>query len=84
MLSKTPDDSPNLTDPTQRPNEPVTTGSDYGPGAGSEAIGMKSYPQQRDADIQTIKQMLPELSAATKFDGAPETFKALVNYLRTL
>lgn len=26
-------------DETQRPNEPVTAGIDYGPGAGSEAIG---------------------------------------------
>jgi hypothetical protein len=26
-------------DPTMRPNEPVTTGIDYGPGAGSEAMG---------------------------------------------
>lgn len=26
-------------EPTMRPNEPVTTGIDYGPGAGSEALG---------------------------------------------
>lgn len=30
--------------PTQRPDEPVTTGIDIGPGAGSNVLGMKSSP----------------------------------------
>ena len=35
----TPDEVPNLNDPTSRPTEPVTTGLPYGPGAGPEAMG---------------------------------------------
>jgi len=81
---RSPDDSPNLTDPTTRPSEPVTAGLATGPGAGPEALGVQSYSQQRAQDIATIKQYLPLFDAATKFDGAPDTFKSLVNYLKTL
>lgn len=84
MPSRSPDDSPNLTDPTNRPNQPVTAGSDFGPGPDSSILGMKSYPQQRQADVDVLKQSLPELEAATQFDNVPETFKGLVNYLRAL
>jgi hypothetical protein len=38
-----PDITP-LTAPTARPSEPVTTGMDFGPGAGSEVLNL---PQQR-------------------------------------
>ena len=30
--------------PTQRPNEPITTGVDIGPGAGSEVLGLPASP----------------------------------------
>jgi hypothetical protein len=33
-----------LTAPTERPNEPLTTGMDFGAGAGSEALNL---PRQR-------------------------------------
>lgn len=35
----TADMVPNLADPTQRPNEPVTAGLSVGPGPGPEALG---------------------------------------------
>lgn len=35
----TPADTPNLTDPTQRPDEPLTAGLPFGPGSGPEALG---------------------------------------------
>jgi hypothetical protein len=35
----TADQVPNIGDPTMRPNEPVTAGIPYGPGAGPEALG---------------------------------------------
>jgi hypothetical protein len=81
---KTPDDSPMLTAPSQRPGEPLTEGLDFGPGAGSEALGMQSYSQQKAADIQEMKKHLPLLKAATKFEGAPQTFIGLVSYLSRL
>ncbi len=34
-----PSDTPNLTDPTQRPNEPLTAGLPFGAGPGPEAMG---------------------------------------------
>lgn len=35
----TPDDTPNLLDPTSRPDEPVTAGLPFGAGPGPEAMG---------------------------------------------
>lgn len=84
MLSRSPDDSPNLTDPSMRPDEPLTAGLDVGPGPGSEALGLPSYGQQRGRDVETLKAMLPEFKAASKMPGAPETFKSLVAYLSRL
>jgi hypothetical protein len=73
-----------LTEPSTRPGEPLTSGLPSGPGPGPEALGTRTYSQQRAQDIGTIQMMIPELQAATTFEGAPETFKALVNYLKRL
>ena len=44
--------------PSQRPGEPVTTGIDIGPGAGSSALMMQSqFAQAKLSD--TLAQMLP-------------------------
>lgn len=44
--------------PTQRPDEPITSGIDSGPGAGSNVLMMKSqFAQQKLSD--TLAQMLP-------------------------
>ena len=44
--------------PTQRPNEPVTAGIDMGPGAGSNALLMKSnFAQRKMSDI--LAEMIP-------------------------
>jgi hypothetical protein len=42
--------------PTQRPDEPITTGIDLGPGAGSEILGQRPT-QARLSDV--LAQMLP-------------------------
>jgi hypothetical protein len=45
-----PDEVPNLSDPSARPNEPVTTGIQSGPGAGPEVMqGMTSPDPTRQA-----------------------------------
>lgn len=44
-----PDEVPNLSDPSARPNEPLTTGLPSGPGAGPEILGpmMETDPVRR-------------------------------------
>jgi hypothetical protein len=47
-----------LYDQTQRPDEPVTSGVDIGPGAGSSALMMQSkFAQEKLSN--TLAQMLP-------------------------
>jgi len=84
MLSRTPEDSPMLTDPTNRPGEPLTAGLDVGPGPNSDALGIPSYGTQRDEDVQTLKKMLPDFKSAANMEGAPSSFKSLVAYLSRL
>lgn len=43
--------------PTQRPGEPVTTGVDVGPGAGSEVMGNRMAMGEKLSD--TLAKMLP-------------------------
>jgi hypothetical protein len=43
-----------LTAPTERPNEPMTHGMDFGPGAGSEALNL---PQERPLS-ETLANMI--------------------------
>jgi predicted lipid-binding transport protein (Tim44 family) len=69
-----------LFSPTQRPDEPVTAGAPFGPG--DNPMGQPSYSQISNKDLENIKQYLPDLIEATNFQDAPETFKALVSYLR--
>jgi hypothetical protein len=50
-----PDEVPNLSDPSARPNEPVTTGLPVGPGAGPEAL---NGGLEQDPTRQTLQAML--------------------------
>lgn len=43
--------------PTQRPEEPITTGIPIGPGAGPEVMGMRPVMQEKLSDI--LATMLP-------------------------
>jgi len=64
--------------PTRRPDEPITAGAPFGPGAGPAA-----QPESlSDPDMQMLKEYLPDLEIAARFDKAPKTFKMLVAYLR--
>lgn len=82
--SRTPEDSPMLTAPSQYPDEPLTAGLDYGPGANSSALDMPTYNSQRDEDMQIVRQMIPDLKLATRMTNAPESFKTLVRYLERM
>ena len=43
--------------PSQRPNEPITTGIDIGEGAGSQILSMRPEPVEKLSD--TLAKMLP-------------------------
>ena len=68
---------------TQRPNEPVTAGANFGPGAGA-AAAPPSYSARAAEDLDNLKRYLPDLMQAATFTDAPESFKSLVNYLRNV
>jgi hypothetical protein len=68
MLSQIPtrpDDVPNLGDPTNRPDEPVTSGIGIGPGGGREMLGqLPQYPSDPTVDVikaLMIKSQNPDL-----------------------
>lgn len=72
-----------LTSPTQRPAEPVTAGVDIGPGAGREALGLKSPVDVQLKDLSKLSKYMPLMM---QFADSPEssgTMKAFVKYLRS-
>lgn len=71
-----------LMDPTDNPMEPITAGSDFGPGVGSEALPSNISANTRpDENAAIIAQYLPDLIQAASYSGAPDSFKRFVNYL---
>jgi hypothetical protein len=71
-----------LFDPDTNPMEPMTTGVDFGPGAGSEALpkGLQNNTRP-DENAMIAKQYLPDLVIAAQSQDAPDSFKRFVNYL---
>lgn len=65
--------------PTQRPDEPITTGIAMGPGAGPEALGL-SNARQSDADI--ISKYMPALDAMASAPDSPQSFRIFVRNLQ--
>jgi hypothetical protein len=68
--------------PTQD-NRPVTDGAPIGPGSGTEALPSSMQQDQRvqeNADL--IARYLPDLINATRVQGAPDSYKRFVNYLK--
>jgi hypothetical protein len=78
-LSNLPQAIP-LTEPTTRPDEPVTTGVAMGPGAGPEALTMP-MSQDGDEDKQRLLSYLPALEVAAL---SPNSSQAFRNYVRVL
>lgn len=58
------DEVPNMSAPSSRPNEPVTTGLPTGPGAGPEVLAPMGDPVRRT--LQTILLYNPENNAAMR------------------
>jgi hypothetical protein len=69
-------------DPDTNPMEPMTTGVDFGRGAGSEALPKNLVNNTRIEENAAIaKQYLPDLVIAAQSKDAPDSFKRFVNYL---
>jgi hypothetical protein len=68
-----------LYEPTQRPNEPITTGIAMGEGPGPEALGINNI-RQKDADI--IAKYMPALDAMAADPDSPESFRIFVRYIQ--
>lgn len=76
----TPPSAPSgLFDPTQRPDEPVTSGIASGPGAGARPEVQPTV----DADVALIRNYLPSLRKAAGMANAPQGFRYFVRYLET-
>lgn len=69
-----------LSDPTQRPGEPITAGLPIGAGPGPS--GALDPKVQATNNLTVAKQYLPDLEEAATWDGAPPSFKMLVNMIR--
>lgn len=64
--------------PTQRPEEPITTGIPMGAGAGPEVLGI-NVSQDTEADRARLISYLPALEAAA---ADPNSSQAFRNYVR--
>jgi hypothetical protein len=54
----TPADTPRLTDPTQRPDEPLEAGMPFGPGSGPQAMGPPPM-NDTEARLRALYQAFP-------------------------
>ena len=76
---RSPDQSPNMSDPTGRPDEPITAGLPSGLGAGPEA--MTGY-DPRAAETAKMKQKwMPYLGHLANDPETPDSVKVLYRYM---
>jgi hypothetical protein len=69
--------------PTDRPNEPVTTGVDMGEGAGSEVMYANDSTLNTE-DRQRMLTALPTLAILAESPSASNAFRNYVRYLRSV
>lgn len=79
MMNTYPEDIPNLTDPTQRPDEPITDGLDMGPGRGPEALQNRD---PRNLETNNLKKWLPLLDPVVDDPDTPDSVRTLIRYIR--
>jgi hypothetical protein len=76
MMAMYPEDTPNLLDATNRPNEPITAGLSSGPGPGPEAL------DPRVGEIRQLKTFLPLIEPFLDREDTPNSVRALVKYIK--
>jgi hypothetical protein len=70
--------------PPSDPTVPVSTGVEVGRGEGEAALPAPYRADQRSIEnLDLIKKYLPDLVNATRVDGAPDSYKKFVNYLKS-
>jgi len=69
--------------PTDRPEEPLTTGIDMGDGAGSEVMYSNESTLNTE-DRQRMVQALPTLAILAESPSASNAFRNYVRYLRSV
>jgi len=68
--------------PTQRPEEPITSGIPMGAGPGPEVLGMNQPSVDTDADRQKLLSYLPALEAIAQSPASSQSFRNYVRLLR--
>jgi hypothetical protein len=68
--------------PTQRKDEPITTGIVPGDGGGPEVLGMNQPSVDTDADRQKLLSYLPALEAIAQSPSSSQSFRNYVRLLR--
>lgn len=71
-----PEDTPMLTEPTQRPSEPIAAGLPVGPGKGPEGM------DPRLEETRKLKRWLPIIEPLLDQDDTPMSVRALVRYIK--
>lgn len=74
--SQFPEDTPMLTDPTQRPSEPIAAGLPVGPGPGPEGM------DPRLEETRRLKRWLPIIEPLLDQDDTPTSVRTLVRYIK--
>ena len=69
---------------SQRPDEPVTAGANFGPGAGASSNPVQSVDEMADMDRKVISQYLPSMMSMVSRGDTPEGFNRFVRHLRNL
>jgi hypothetical protein len=72
-----------LTEPTRRPDEPVTAGVDAGPGPGREVLGLKTPTDVTLEDLSKLSTYMPLMMEYADSPQSSGTMKAFVKYLRS-
>lgn len=70
-----------MTAPTALPDEPLTTGMPFGPGAGPEVLA-SSVTKSGPTRAKLLANLKPMMRLAEQPDASPE-FRAMVRYLRS-
>jgi hypothetical protein len=68
--------------PTQRPEEPITSGIPMGAGPGPEVLGMNQPSADTDADRQKLLSYLPALETIAQSPSSSQSFRNYVRLLR--
>ena len=71
-----PEDTPMLLDPTNRPDEPITSGLSTGAGRGPEVL------DPRNEETRKLKRFLPLIEPMLDNDDTPSSVRALVRYIK--